>query len=189
MEPFLGQIQPFGFSFAPRGWAKCDGQLLPISSYSALFSLLGTMYGGDGRTTFALPDLRGRSIVHTGHGPGLSTISQGQRGGVEQIYVQQSNMPSHSHALINGTAEVNIYATDSPGAEVNESDAGANGFSTGGSTPSIYQENPTTGDKVGGVIISGTTNLSGANLPIHSRNPFLGINVCIALQGLFPSRS
>lgn len=189
MDPFLGQIQPFGFSFAPRAWAKCDGQLLPISAYSALFSLLGTTFGGDGRTTFGLPDLRGRSIVHTGHGPGLSTISWGERGGVEQLYVTQANMPSHSHSLINGTANVTVYTTDSPGGEVNESDGGANAFSTGGTTPSIYQESPTELDKVGGVVISGTTSLNGANIPIYSRNPFLGINVCIALQGIFPSRS
>jgi microcystin-dependent protein len=189
MDPFLGQIQPFGFSFAPRGWAKCDGQLLAISQYSALFSLLGTTFGGDGRTTFGLPDLRGRSIVHTGHGPGLSTIAWGQRGGVEDIYVTQANMPSHSHSLVNGTAEVNVYTTDTPGSEVNESDSGANGFSTGGSTPSIYQENPTTGDTVGGVVISGTTTASGSNIPVYSRNPFLGINVCIAMVGIFPSRN
>ncbi|MFT5823162.1 MAG: microcystin-dependent protein [Crocinitomix sp.] len=189
MDPFIGQIQPFGFNFAPRTWAKCDGQLIAISSNTALFSLLGTTFGGDGRTTFALPDLRGRSIVHTGHGPGLSSITWGERGGVEQVYVTQSNMPSHSHSLINGQANVDVYATDSPGNQVNESDSGANGFSTGGTTPSIYQENPTASDKVGGVEISGTTTASGSSLPVYSRNPFLGINVCIAQFGIFPSRS
>jgi len=112
MEPFLGQIQPFGFNFAPRGWAKCDGQLLPISTYSALFSLIGTTFGGDGRTTFGLPDLRGRSIVHIGNGPGLSSISWGQRGGVENIYITQANMPSHSHSLIDGVANVTISTTN-----------------------------------------------------------------------------
>jgi microcystin-dependent protein len=189
MEPFLGQIQPFGFSFAPRAWAKCDGQLLAISSYSALFSLLGTTFGGDGRTTFALPDLRGRSIVHTGHGPGLSSVAWGQRGGVEDIYVQQPNMPSHSHALINGQANVDIYTKLDTGDSTNESDNGANCLSTSGGTPQIYQEDPTTLDKLGGVVISGTTTASGGNIPIQSRNPFLGINVCIAMQGIFPSRS
>jgi microcystin-dependent protein len=189
MDPFLGQIQPFGFSFAPRAWAKCDGQLLPIASYSALFSLLGTTFGGDGRTTFGLPDLRGRSIVHTGHGPGLSTISWGERGGTEQVYVTQSNMPSHSHSLIDGSAHVTVYTKEDTGDSLNESDNGANCLSTGGATPQIYQEDPTTADKLGGVVISGTTSLSGANLPVYTRNPFLGINVCIALQGIFPSRS
>lgn len=189
MDPFIGQIQAFGFNFAPRTWASCDGQLLSISSNSALFSLLGTTFGGDGRTTFALPDLRGRSIVHIGHGPGLSNIKWGQRGGVESTILNQTNMPSHSHALTNGVANVDIYATDNPGSQTNESDGGANGFSTGGSTPSIYQENPTAGDKVGGVVISGTTNLAGGSQPIYTRNPFLGINVCIAQFGIFPSRS
>jgi len=189
MDPLLGQIQPFGFNFAPRGWSKCDGQLLSISQYSALFSLLGTTFGGDGRTTFALPDLRGRSIVHIGQGPGLSTISWGERGGVEQLYITQANMPSHSHALINGVATVTVSTTNDAGSATNESDGGANGLSTGGTTPNIYQENPTTGDKIGGVSISGVTSSSGGNIPVQSRNPFLGINVCIAMVGVFPSRS
>ncbi len=188
MEPFLGQIQPFGFNFAPRAWAKCDGQLLPIASNTALFSLLGTTFGGDGRTTFALPDLRGRSIVHIGHGPGLSTISWGERGGREYITLSQLNLPSHSHALINGVANVNVYTTDNA-EPIAETDNGANALGTAGTMPDIYRENPTAGDHLGGVQISGTTNLTGGSQPFDSRNPFLGINVCIALQGIFPSRS
>lgn len=188
MEPYLGQIQAFGFNFAPRGWAKCDGQLLPIASYTALFSLLGTTFGGDGRTTFALPDLRGRSIVHIGHGPGLSTISWGERGGREQITLNQTNMPSHSHALINGVANVHVYTTDN-GDTSAETDSGANGLGTAGTMPDIFRENPTAGDHLGGVQISGTTSLAGGNIPFNIRNPFLGINVCIAMQGIFPSRS
>ena len=189
MDPFIGQIQPFGFNFAPRGWAKCDGQLIAISSNSALFSLLGTTFGGDGRTTFGLPDLRGRSIVHIGHGPGLSTITWGERGGVEQLYVTQANMPAHAHSLTNGVADVTVYTKEDTGDSVNETDNGANCLSTGGATPQIYQEDPTGADKLGAVQISGTTNLAGASIPLQSRNPFLGINVCIALQGIFPSRS
>ncbi|NOQ70638.1 MAG: phage tail protein [Crocinitomix sp.] len=189
MEPFLGQIQPFGFSFAPRGWAKCDGQLLAISQYSALFSLLGTTFGGDGRTSFGLPDLRGRSIVHIGHGPGLSAISWGERGGRESVTLNQTNMPSHAHSLINGVANVKVYTTDKPGEQLNESDGGANGFTTAGTSPDMYQEDPTATDHVAGVEISGTTSLAGGNLPFETRNPFLGINVCIAMVGVFPSRS
>ncbi len=189
MDPFIGQIQPYAFNFAPRTWALCDGQLMAISSNTALFSLIGTTFGGDGRTTFALPDLRGRSIVHVGHGPGLSPIRWGEKGGREQIQLNQTHMPAHAHSLINGTANVNIYTTDVPGSEINESDNGANGFSTGGATPSIYQENPTAGDKVGGVQISGTTSLSGSGLAFNTRNPFTGIYTCIALFGIFPSRS
>ena len=188
MDPFLGQIQPFGFNFAPRGWAKCDGQLLAIASNSALFSLLGTTFGGDGRTTFGLPDLRGRSIVHIGHGPGLSTISWGERGGRELIQLSQLNMPSHSHSLINGVANVHVYTTDNTDVSA-ETDGGANALGTSGTMPDIYRENPTAGDYLAGVQISGTTNLAGGSQPFDSRNPFLGINVCIALQGIFPSRS
>jgi len=188
MDPLLGQIQPFGFNFAPRGWAKCDGQLLPIASNTALFSLLGTTFGGDGRTTFALPDLRGRSIVHIGHGPGLSTITWGERGGRENVTLTQLNMPSHSHALINGVANVNLYTTDNANA-INETDGGANALGTGGSMPEIYRESPTATDKVGGLEISGTTTAAGGSQSFNIRNPFLGINVCIALQGTFPSRN
>ncbi len=189
MDPFIGQIQPFGFNFAPRGWAKCDGQLIAISSNSALFSLLGTTFGGDGRTTFGLPDLRGRSIVHIGHGPGLSTITWGERGGTEQLYVTQANMPSHSHSLINGVANVVVHTTSNE--EVASStDNGANGLGTGGTgMPDIYREEPTNADRLAGVTISGTTSASGGNIPLQSRNPFLGINVCIAEFGIFPSRS
>lgn len=98
-DPFIGQINAFGFNFAPRGWATCNGQLLPISSYTALFSLLGTMYGGDGRTTFALPDLRGRTPVHQGTGPGLSQKSMGEKGGSETTTLTISNLPSHNHTI------------------------------------------------------------------------------------------
>ena len=188
MDPFIGQIQPYGFNFAPRGWAKCDGQLLPISSNSALFSLLGTTFGGDGVNTFALPDLRGRSIVHIGHGPGLSAITWGEKGGRENVTLNQLNLPSHSHALINGVANVDVYTTDNADATP-DSDGGANGLGTGTGMPDIFRESPTAGDKIAGVEISGTTNLAGGNQSFEIRNPFLGINVCIALQGIYPSRS
>ena len=188
MEPFLGQIQPFGFNFAPRAWAKCDGQLLAISSNTALFSLLGTTFGGDGRTTFGLPDLRGRSIVHMGRGPGLSPISWGERGGREEVYLSQGNMPAHFHSLTNGTANVRVYTTDNTDVSA-ETDVGANALGTGGTMPDVYRENPTTGDYLAGVTVSGATNLAGGNLPFDIRNPFLGINVCIALFGIYPSRS
>ena len=99
-EPFLGTIGIFGFNFNPRGWATCDGQLLAISSNSALFSLLGTTYGGDGRTTFGLPDLRGRVPVHMGQGPGLSSYHLGSKSGAERIYITVPNLPAHTHTII-----------------------------------------------------------------------------------------
>ncbi len=188
MEPFIGQIQPFGFNFAPRGWAKCDGQLIAIASNTALFSLLGTTFGGDGRTTFGLPDLRGRSIVHIGNGPGLATVSWGERGGRELITLNQLNLPSHSHALTNGTANVVVNATDNTDVSA-EADSGANGLGSGGTMPDIFRENPTVGNHIAGVVISGSTNPAGSSQAFDSRNPFLGINVCIAQLGLYPSRS
>jgi len=188
MEPFLGQIQPFGFNFAPRDWAKCDGQIIAISSNPALFSLLGTTFGGDGRSTFGLPDLRGRSIVHIGNGPGLSSITWGEKGGREVIQLNELNMPTHTHALVNGVANVSVYTTESDSPS-SESDGGANGLGTNGDMPEIYRDSPTKADTIGGVEISGKTSPSGGSQPFSSRNPFLGVNVCIAQQGIFPSRS
>jgi microcystin-dependent protein len=172
MEPFLGQIQAFGFNFAPRMWAMCNGQLLPIASNSALFSLLGTIYGGDGRTTFALPDLRGRSIVHAGQGPGLSNIPIGQKGGQENVTLITNNLPPHNHATVmnlGGTAE----------------EAGAGHFlATSGA---LFAEDAAAGSTLNtGAITSGNT---GGGQSFNNRNPFLGINVCIALQGIYPSRN
>jgi len=150
--------------------------------------LLGTTFGGDGRTTFALPDLRGRSIVHIGQGPRLSKVSWGETGGTEEAYITQANMPSHSHSLINGMANVSVFTTNN-GSEATETDSGTNGLGTGGTMPAIFRESPTTGDHLGGVSISGTTAAAGGNIPLQIRNPFLGINMCIALYGIFPSRS
>ena len=174
MDPFIGQIQPFGFNFPPRGWAKCDGTLLPISSYTALFSLLGTTFGGDGRTTFALPDLRGRSIVHIGSGPGLDTITWGERGGRISETLTVANLPAHHHAqqiAVNGQDGAN---TDDP---VNGfiGNSGANAFNTA-ANPNEF-------------LGAGNTGNQGNSQAFNIRNPFLGINVCIALQGIFPSRN
>lgn len=187
MEPFIGQIQAFGFNFVPENWESCDGQLLAISQNTALFSLLGTTYGGDGRTTFGLPDLRGRSIVHRGSGPGLSTITQGQRGGVEQAFITTLNLPAHSHTLTNGVANVEVFTTNN-GNDSSETDGGSNGLGTTGNMPEIYREGPTQLDKLGGVKISGNTDLVGGNQPLQTRSPFLGVCVCIALLGIFPTR-
>lgn len=191
-EPFIGQIQAFGFNFPPRGWAFCDGQIMSIAQNTALFSLLGTTYGGNGQTTFALPDLRGRSIVHPGQGPGLSFISQGEVAGVENVSILISNLPAHAHALVNGQANVStkIVATNNANGS-NTSDNGSNGFGDSGNMPEIYRESPTGTNTVGGVTsaISGTTSLVGNNIPIGIRNPYLGIYMSIALEGIFPSRN
>jgi len=188
MEPFIGQIQPFGFSFAPRGWSKCDGQLLSIAPNTALFALIGSKFGGDGRTSFALPDLRGRSIVHIGSAPEISNILWGGSGGRELVELAQINMPNHAHALTNSIAQVKIYTTDNIDVSA-ESDSGANGLGTSGTMPDVFRENPATTDHLAGVSISGSTNITGASQAFDIRNPYLGVNVCIALTGIFPSRN
>ena len=111
-EPFIGEIMMFGFNFAPRGWALCDGQLLPIPQNTALFSLLGTTYGGDGRTTFGLPDMRGRVAIHKGTGPGLTSRSMGQKGGTERISLSQ--MPSHTHSVNAQSGNTYLLAMSGP---------------------------------------------------------------------------
>lgn len=172
MEPFIGQIQAFGFNFAPRGWAKCEGQLLAISQYTALFSLLGTTFGGDGRTTFGLPDLRGRSMVGMGNGPGLDNISWGEKAGNYQIALNANNLPPHAHAV--------AVPVSTAGGE----EATPNGQHIANHA-SAFNEDATSGAS----LAPFNTGNVGGNVPFNSRNPFLGINICIALQGIFPSRN
>lgn len=174
-EPFIGQIQMVGFNFPPRGWANCDGQLLAISSNTALFSLLGTMYGGDGRTTFALPDLRGRVAIHIGNGPGLSNYSQGQKGGAEFVTLSVNQMPSHSHnARLRGTDDRGDQAT--PGGNSLASKSRTNIYSS--SAPDVD-------------LVADSVQLtnSGGSQAHENRMPYLGVRHVIALQGIFPSRS
>lgn len=197
MEPFLGMIQAFGYNFSPRGWAFCQGQLLSIAQNSALYALLGTTFGGDGQTTFGLPDLRGRVIVGAGQGPGLTPIAYGEVGGVESVTILSSNMPTHNHQIINGNGQAGTVAVSTTVQTVNnsnstsESDNGNNALGTGGSMQAIYRESPSGGDFLGGVTssITGTTSAVGANTPINIRNPYLGVYYSIALEGIFPSRN
>lgn len=170
MEPFIGQIQIFGFNFAPRGWALCDGQLLPISQNTALFSLLGTTYGGDGRTTFALPDLRGRVPVHVGNGPGLSPISWGGRGGAESMTLTSANLPAHTHTL-------------------NATNATADQAQPGGNALAQSSEDQYAAAAPGDAMRAGSVGNTGANQAFGIRNPYLGIYYSIALQGFYPSRN
>lgn len=173
-EPYLGQVYLVGYNFAQRGFAFCDGQLLPISANSALFSLLGTTFGGDGVTTFALPDLRGRTPIGRGHGPGLSVRSMGQRGGLEDNTLTVAEMPSHNHAPTLH-AELNPPATASP----------AGGML---SLTNIYAPVDTSED-VQMASNAIRSNNVGGNLPVNNMQPFLVMNYEIALQGLYPSRS
>ncbi len=171
MEPFIGQIQPFGFNFAPRGWALCNGQLLPINQNSALFSLLGTIYGGDGRTTFQLPDLRGRVSFNFGSGPGLPTYNIGAKGGNVDTVLTTANMPNHTHKL---------RAANVAGDDTNPTTG--NGFGIAGDD--LYIETaPSTH------MGTNTVESVGGNQQFSNRSPYLTINYCIALTGIFPSRN
>lgn len=187
MEPTLAEIRLFGGNFAPRMWAFCDGQLLPISQNQALFSLLGTIYGGDGRTTFALPDLRGRSAVHAGHGPGLSDRRLGAKGGTEYNILNTTQLPSHNHSAT-GTLHVNTVSASSndPSSKVLGLASGRN--STTGSGVQINSYSNAQNANMAADAASVTVGNNGGNLSVNNMQPFLAINFIIATQGIFPSR-
>jgi microcystin-dependent protein len=178
-DPFLGEIRMVGFNFNPVGWAQCNGQLLPIAQNSALFALLGTTFGGNGTTTFGLPDFRGRGPVGMGNGPGLTAITQGELSGVEQVTLLQTQMPAHTHQVAVAGASTEPTNTPSTVNNVLGASGGGQGnatiWSTALNTPVML--NPT---QVG---------TAGGSQPFAIRNPFLGTNFIIALQGIFPSRS
>lgn len=189
MDPFIGEIIMFGGNFAPRGWAFCDGQLLPISQNTALFSILGTTYGGDGRTTFALPDLRGRVAIHPGRGPGLSDYRLGQKGGQERVTITIAEMPSHSHIANNQVTGGVVVGTsdDSPDTE----EGGGNHLGKTNSDDVIYTQGAISG-VLGGVShnlgVNTTILNQGGNLPHNNLQPYECVNFIIAIQGIFPSR-
>ncbi|NOT83721.1 MAG: phage tail protein [Methylococcaceae bacterium] len=165
-EPFIGEIRPFAFNIIPRGWASCDGQVLPINQNQALFSLLGNQYGGNGTTTFALPDLRGRVGVHVG-----SLYPQGQPGGQEAVQLTLTQMPLHSHAV---SCNKNPGDATTPGGNywAENSDGYGVYSSTGGAT-----------------MHPAAIGNAGGNQPHENMQPYLVMNFCIALNGIFPSQS
>jgi len=166
-EPFLGQLLCAGFNYAPKGWALCQGQLMSIAQNSALFSLLGTTYGGDGRVTFGLPDLRGRAPIGFGQGPGLSNYAQGEMAGVESVTLISQQMPAHNHAVACASGDP---ADTSP---VNTVPAGGGSYSTAGNA----------------AMNNAMISLTGGNQPHENRQPYVTMNWVIALAGIFPSRS
>ena len=175
-EPMLGEIRMFAGNFAPRGWAFCDGQLLSISQYSALFSILGTQYGGDGRTTFALPDLRGRVAIHGGSGPGLTPRQNGQRGGQEYTYLTVSQLPSHNHTAVMH-ADTTVATDDGPLNMLPARNAGA--------TPQ-YGDSTYTAEMHNAAVTVGNT---GGSQPIQIMQPYNTVRFIIALVGYYPSRN
>jgi microcystin-dependent protein len=172
MDPFVAEIRIFPFNFAPKGWAFCDGQILPLSQNTALFSLLGTTYGGDGKSNFALPDMQGNAPMHPGQGPGLSLHDLGETGGSETVSLLESEIPSHSHTLradILDIADTNVV---SPNASFALSSGGTLYQAAGGATMSDNAITPAGGDQ-----------------PHNNLQPYLALNFCIALQGVYPPRT
>ena len=170
-EPFTAEIRIFAGNFAPRGWAFCNGQLLPIAQNTALFSLIGTTYGGDGRTTTALPDLKGRAPMHPGRGPGLTSRRLGQRGGSEMISLTEAQMPNHTHTM-RASNENGEQGTFQSQARLARSRGGA-----------LYQSN-TSANLVDMAPLPNT----GGSQPHNNLQPFLTMTFIIALVGLYPSR-
>lgn len=175
MEPYIGQIQCFAFNFAPKGWAFCNGQLLSIAQNQALFALITTTYGGDGITTFALPNLQGRAPIHFGQGPGLSYYSLGEMTGTEQVTLLQSQMPSHTHPMMVSTTAGN---TNSPAGQVLA-------VAVDGNETNVNSY----GSQITGTASPQAIGASGSNSPVSIMQPVLVMNYCIATEGIYPSRS
>ncbi|WP_426450830.1 phage tail protein [Paenibacillus sp. S-38] len=172
-EPYIGEIRMFGGNFAPVGWALCHGQLLPISENDALFTLIGTTYGGDGQTTFALPDLRGRAPVHQGKNPiTQSSFALGQMGGVETVTLTQGNIPSHTHPV---RAQKEPGTTGSPAGGLWAASA-VNPYAVPGGTPS-------------GTMHPAAVSPAGGNQPHDNMMPYLAVNFIISLEGIYPSQN
>lgn len=173
MDPLLASLLLFAGNFAPKGWALCDGSLLPINQNQALFSLLGTTYGGDGITTFALPDLRGRVPIGMGNGPGLSPIILGEVGGVENVTLTINQMPRHSHTLNGHTA---LGDTSDPTNAIPANTGALDREYKGNTAPNA-------------VMNATAIGASGSSQPVAIRNPYLGMTYIIALVGIFPSHN
>lgn len=178
-DPFVAEIRLFPFNFAPRGWARCDGQLLPISQNTALFSLLGTTYGGNGKSNFALPDLQGRAAMHPGQGPGLSLHDLGETGGSETVTLLSSEMPSHTHVAqvsnSNGT-------TNDPANRVLGRTRYDDGQGTSGAVSTFATSTPAA------PVAPQALAIAGGSLPHNNMQPYLTMGYYIALQGVFPPR-
>lgn len=185
MEGMIGEIRLFAGNFAPRGWAFCQGQLLPINQNQALFSILGTIYGGDGRTNFALPDLRGRAPIGAGQGPGLSNVQQGQRGGSETNTLNINQLPSHTHAAT-GSVEPRALSVEGDTA----SPEGAIPAKSGEGEPDYQAAEPGANEvRMAASPVTVVVQNTGGGQAINNMQPWAGMNYIIALVGVFPSRN
>jgi microcystin-dependent protein len=177
-DPFIAEVRIWALNFAPRGWAFCDGQTLPIAQNSALFSLLGAAYGGNGTTNFSLPDLMGRAPMQQGRGPGLTPRVRGEMGGSDTVTLLNSQLPGHNHNL------AGVNQPGDHGAPASGDALGFDNLQSGGGNIRYLNNSP-----VGRVPMSPSTlSPSGGSEPHENRQPFLALNFCIAVQGIFPSR-
>ena len=181
-EPFIGEVKLLGFNFPPLGYMTCQGQILSIAAYTALFSLIGTTYGGNGQTTFALPDLQGRMPAGQGQGPGLPNYTIGEASGNTNMSLKTDNLPQHIHTLNNMHVQVKASS-----ATAGEQSADGTFPATTGSA--AYADTATANIFTGGTQISGTTDAAGSAMPFSILNPFLCMNFSIAVEGIFPSRN
>jgi microcystin-dependent protein len=172
MDPFVAEIRIFPFNFAPKGWAFCDGQILPLSQNTALFSLLGTTYGGDGKSNFALPNMQGNAPMHPGQGPGLSLHDLGETGGSETVTLLESEIPAHSHALQADSADPGEDRT--PASEALARSTGAALYASSASLVPFASQ---------------ALSPAGGDQPHNNMQPYLTLNFCIALQGVYPPRT
>jgi microcystin-dependent protein len=180
-EPFIGMIVLFAGNFAPRNWAFCQGQLLSIAQNTALFSILGTTYGGNGQTTFALPDLRGRVPLGPGQGPGLTNRTLGETGGVENVTLSALQMPAHNHAV---TLGMNIK-----NGAGNSRSGGGNVLANEAAGVTAMYSNASPDTTLSSGALSGTVGTAGGSQPTPILQPYLALNYIIALYGIFPSRN
>jgi microcystin-dependent protein len=171
MDPFVAEIRIFPFNFAPKGWAFCDGQILPLSQNTALFSLLGTIYGGDGKSNFGLPNMQGSAPMHPGQGPGLSLHDLGETGGSDTVSLLESEIPSHSHNLI---ASASDGTNTKPAGQLFAQGAGVNIWGT---------------TALNGQFSDNALAPAGGDQPHNNLQPYLTLNFCIALQGVYPPRT
>jgi len=188
MEPFIGEIRAFGFNYAPQGWEPCNGQLVKISENQALYALLGTAFGGNGTTTFGLPDLRGRNAISQGRGAGLSDRHIGYNGGVETVVLTPTQMPAHNHDLNSTNAKAALKCSS---AEATTTTPVGGTISKNVSRVDMLRFNTASPDsamKDGAVVLSGATENSGTGQAQENMAPYLVVNYCIATQGIFPPR-
>ena len=183
MDSFVGSIWSFGFNFAPSGWAQCNGQLLSIAQYQALFSLIGTTYGGDGQTTFAVPNLQGRTPIGAGQGAGLPNYVLGQNGGSTSVTLTTANLPAHTHPVLSVTTPVSTVT-----GALNDPNGNYLANGDGSVITTAYNTAATAGVQMA-ALAPANTSVAGNSIPLNIASPYLTINYCISLFGIYPTRN